>query len=195
MPQQENEPPRIKPTVILPDTSPLVHLAAADALHVLNDLGRVIVVDVVVLEATNDGSKPYASEIATWIAEGGEPGSNRPVEIAVTEIGPLYKLALDQNMKPPRNAGEIGIAEWLTAELRHLGGPALVVYENGRIPNMLAREGITETIAVATTRNLLELAQREGLIDSAEMLWARIIEAVPTANPASILTYINAPKP
>lgn len=193
--QQSQPPPRIRPTVILPDTSPLVHLAAVDALHILTDLGRVIVVDVVALEATNDRSKPYATEIAAWIADGGKPGSNRPVEIATTEIGPLYKLALDQDIRPPRNAGEIGITEWLAEELRHIGGPALVVYENGKIPSMLAREGIAETVAVATTRNLLELAQREGLIPSAEALWARIAEVAPTANPASVLTYINPVKP
>ena len=185
---------RIRPTVILPDTSPLVHLAAADALGVLTGLGPVIVVDVVVLEATHDLAKPYAREIAAWIEAGATPGSNQPVEIAETELGPLYKLALDQQMKPPRNAGEIAIAEWLADELRHRGGPALVVYENGRVPALLAREGVAATVAVATTRNLLELAQREGVIEDAEHVWQRIADAVPTANPASVLTYIN-PEP
>jgi hypothetical protein len=80
-------------------------------------------------------------------------------------------------------------------ELRHLGGPALVVYENSRVPAMLAREGVTETVAAATTRNLFELAQREGIIPDAEALWARISDGAPTANPASILTTINPPKP
>ena len=154
----------------------------------------MVVVDVVALEATHDRSKPYAAEIAAWIAEGGKPGSNRPVEIATTELGPLYRLALDQNIKPPRNAGEIGITQWLTDELRHIGGPALVVYENGKIPNMLAREGIAEPVALATTRNLLELAEREELISSAETLWTRILHVAPTANPASVLTYINPAK-
>jgi hypothetical protein len=186
---------RVKPTVILPDTAPLVHLAAVDALHLLTDLGRVVVVDVVALEATYFQDKPYAREIGAWIEAGQAPGSNRPVEVAATELGPLYRLALDQHVKPPRNAGEIAITEWLTDALRHLGGPALVVYENGRVPAMLAREGIGETVAVATTRNFLELAQREGLIADAEALWARLIEAAPTANPASVLTYINPEKP
>ncbi len=187
--------PRRKPIVILPDTSPLVHLAAVDALGVLTGLGRVVVVDVVALESTSDPTKPYAAEIAAWIEQGAIPGSNQPVEVATTELGALYRLAIEQHMRPPRNAGEIGIAEWLSDALRDAGGPALVVYENGRIPNMLAREGIAGTVAVATTRNVLELAQREGLIGDAEALWARIAEAAPTANPASILTIINPPKP
>ena len=185
------QPSHIRPTVILPDTSPLVHLAAVDALHILTGLGRVVIVDVVAMEATHDLSKPFASAIATWIADGAKPGSNRPVEVAATELGPLYQLALERNVKPPRNAGEIGIAEWLSDELRAVGGPALVVYENGRIPNMLAREGVAETIAVVTTRNLLDMAQREGLIVSAEAMWERLIEAAPGANPASVLTIIN----
>jgi hypothetical protein len=185
----------VKPTVILPDTTPLIHLAAVDSLHLLNDLGRVVVVDVVALEATYFQDKPYAQEIGAWIEAGKTPGSNRPVAIAATELGPLYKLALDQHVKPPRNAREIAITEWLSDELRHLGGPALVVYENGRVPAMLAREGVTQTVAVATTRNLLELAQREGLIPDAEAVWARLVKVAPTANPASILTCINPPKP
>jgi hypothetical protein len=164
-------------------------------LHLLNDLGRVVVVDVLALEATYFQDKPYSQEIGAWIEAGKIPGSNRPIVIATIELGPLYKLALDRHVKPPRNAGEIAITEWLSDELRHLGGPALVVYENGRVPATLAREGITETIAVATTRNLLEMAQREGLIPDADALWARLIKVAPTANPASILTYINPPRP
>ncbi len=114
--------PRTRPTVIVPDTSPLVHLAAAGALHVLTGLGRVVVIDVVALEATHDIRKPHAAEIAAWIAEGAKPGSNQPVELAETELGPLYRLAIDQGIKPPRNAGEIGIIDWLSDNLRHIGG-------------------------------------------------------------------------
>jgi len=85
----------VRPTVILPDITPLIHLAAVESLHLLNDLGRVVVVDVAALEATYFHDKPYAQEIAAWIEAGTIPGSNQPVEIAATELGPLYKLALD----------------------------------------------------------------------------------------------------
>jgi len=183
--------PYVKPVVVVPDTSPLVHLAAADALFVLNGLGRVVVVDVVALEATSDLDKPFAKAIAAWIEAGQSAGSNLPVEVAVTELGSLYRLALDQGMKPPRNAGEIAIMEWLGDNLRAIGGPALVVYENGRVPTMLAREGVAETVAVATTRNMLGLAQREGIIADAEAVWSRIVEMAPSANPASVISYIE----
>lgn len=180
-----------RPTVVLPDTTSLIHLAAADALSVLNGLGRVVIADVVMLEATYHPEKPYARRIAAWIEAGRQPGTNLPVEIAETELGPLYRLALDQRLRPPRNAGEIAITEWLATELRHISGLALVVYESGRVPAMLAREGVARTVAVATTRNVLELAQREGLIADAQALWRSIVAAAPTANPASVLTYIH----
>jgi hypothetical protein len=183
--------PKLKPTVVIPDAAPLIHLAAGDALTVLNGMGRVVVPDVVQLEASFFLDKPYAREIAAWIEAGQLPGSNQPVEIAETEIGGLYRIALDQGLRRPRNAGEIGIATWLAENLAHIGGPALVVYENGRVPNMLSREGVAAVVAVATTRNMLHMAQEEGIIPDAEALWERITAAIPTVNPASNLTIIN----
>jgi hypothetical protein len=189
------EQPDVKPTIIVPDTAPLIHLAAGDALHVLNALGRVVVVDVVMLEATYDRNKPYATEVWNWIEAGRQPGNNQPVEIAETELGPLYRLALEQGIRKPRNAGEIAITEWLGDELHHIGGPALVVYENGRVPAMLAREGVADVVAVLTTRNLLALAQDHGVIADADSVWSRIVKAVPTANPTSARTFIHPTKP
>jgi hypothetical protein len=189
------KPPPIKPTVILPDAAPLIHLAAGDALSVLTSMGAVIVVDVVALEATYFADKPYARHIAAWLEAGQAPGSNSPVTIANSELGPVYRLALEQGVRTPRNAGEIAITDWLAERLVEIGGPALVVYENGRVPSMLARAGIAETVAVATTRNLLEMAEQEGIIPDASALWAKITAAVPTANPASVLTVIKGSKP
>jgi hypothetical protein len=186
--------PDLKPTVILPDTAPLIHLAAGRALHVLNALGRVVVVDIVMLEATFHSDKPFAAEVLAWIQAGRQDGSNQPVEIAETELGGLYRLALEQGIKKPRNAGEIAIAEWLGDELRHIGGPALVVYENGRVPAMLARDGVLETVAVVTTRNLLAFAEERGIIQDAEAIWSDILLAIPTANPASMRSFIYPAK-
>ena len=94
-------------------------------------------------------------------------------------------------MPRSRDAREIGIAAWLADNLSRIGGPALVVYENGRVPNMLSREGVAAVVAVATTRNMLRMAQEKGLIADAEALWARITAAMPMVNPASNVTFIN----
>jgi len=64
-----------KATVFLPDAAPLIHLAAADALSVLNAMGRVVIPDIVELEATYPEEKPYASEIGAWILRGQQAGS------------------------------------------------------------------------------------------------------------------------
>ena len=183
--------PRIRPTVVIPDAAPLILLAAGGALLVLNGMGRVVVPDIVQLETTYNLDKPYAREIAAWIELGQAVGSNQSVEVAETEIGPLYRLALEQGLPRPRNAGEIGIAAWLAENLAHVGGPALVVYENGKVPGMLSREGVAEIVAVATTRNFLHMAEADGVVVDAEALWRRIIDLVPTANPAANLTIIN----
>jgi hypothetical protein len=187
--------PPIRPTVIVPDTAPLIHLAAANALHLLNEMGRVVLVDIVVLEATYYQDKPFAKEIKVWIDSGRLPGANAPVEVAESDLGPLYLIALEQGLKKPRHAGEIAISEWLADELLHIGGPALVVYENGLVPNLLARQGVAATVAVATTRNFLKLAEECGIITNAEAVWADIIKAAPTANPASVITFIEPSKP
>lgn len=102
--------PPIRPTAVISDAAPLIHLAAGGALTVLNSMGRVVVADIVALEATWFIDKPYAREIAGWIEAGVRPGGNQPGEIAETEIGGLYRIALDQGLPRPRNAGEIGIA-------------------------------------------------------------------------------------
>jgi hypothetical protein len=189
------QPPPLRPTVIVPDTAPLIHLAAAAALHILNEMGNVVVVDVVAMEATYYQDKPFAKEIKHWIDSGLLPGANAPVQIAESDLGQLYWIALEQGLKKPRNAGEIAIAEWLTDALTHVGGPALVVYENGRVPNLLARQGVAATVAVATTRNFLKLAEERGVIADAEAVWAEIIKNAPTANPASVITLIEPDKP
>ena len=78
----------LKPTIVLPDTAPLIHLAAVDALHVLTGMGPVVIVDVVALEATFDATKPQARRIAAWIEAGRQPGSNTPVSLVESELGP-----------------------------------------------------------------------------------------------------------
>ena len=62
------------------------------------------------MEATFREDKPYAKEIAAWLADGQEAGTNRPVAVVDSELGPLYRVALTQGPKKPRHSGEIAIA-------------------------------------------------------------------------------------
>lgn len=182
-------------TIVLPDTSPLIHLAAADALWILGRLGRVVVVDMVAHEATADPDKPYAGEIGRWIAAGIQPNANDALTLAQTETGGLVRLA--RQVDPTHRAagaGETAILEWLgdwLDDTKSEDGAALVVYENGRVPKALLSQGFSGNLTVITTRALLDLAEQDGIIDSAEALWQRILEAAPTANPARHMLSIR----
>ena len=108
-------PPIERPDLIVPDTGPLIRLAQADALHLLHEIGgRVVLADMVALEATQDPAKPGAREIEAWIDAGRQPGSNAPVLVAATEIAALFRQARksDPGIRP-RNISELAILEWL----------------------------------------------------------------------------------
>jgi len=74
----------------------------------------VLVMDIVAHEASDDVTKPWALEVAAWLAKGQEAGSNQPVEIVKTEIGEAYRLARLTNPEfKLQNAGENAIRDWL----------------------------------------------------------------------------------
>jgi hypothetical protein len=147
----------LRPSIVMADSSPPIHLAAAGQLDLLFKFGDVVVVDVVRLETCFDQSKPFAPEIAEWI-QSNSIGTNRRVALADTDLGPIYELALKSGLRPPRNSGERAMVDWLADNVVHAGGPALVIYENGKIPNMLRREGLPEDVVVVTSRYFLRLA-------------------------------------
>lgn len=175
----------ITPVVVIPDMSPLIHLAAAGKLSLLQEFGRVVVMDIVAYEASDDVTKPWALEVAAWLAKGQETGSNQPVEIVKTEIGEAYRLArqADPNFKL-QDAGERAIRDWLVDTLPEVGGPALVIYEDKKMPKLIQREHFDEVVVVATTRAVLAFAEERGLITSAEDIWNDIVKRAEGASPS-----------
>jgi hypothetical protein len=176
----------LRPTVVLADSSPLIHLAAIDRLDLLAAMGRVVVVDVVRLETCFDLTKPYAPEISAWLK-----ANAATIDLVDTDLGPLYEHALKYGLKPPRNSGERAIVDWLAENIVHAGGPALVIYENGKVPNMLRREGLPEDVVVMTSHYFLRLAQHRGLVTDADQLWAEIENIDHRANPQAEATIIQ----
>jgi hypothetical protein len=73
----------------------------------------------------------------------------------------------------------------------HEGGPALIIYENGKVPNMLRREGLPEDVVVMTSRYFLRLSQERGLLADAEATWAKISELDTRSNPQAEATLIQ----
>ncbi len=141
-------------------------------------MGRVVIPDVVALEATRLLSKDFAQQIAAWLAAG-------VADIVETETVALYSLAIERGMKAPRHAGELAIIEWLHDHLASGPGTTLVVYEDRRVPRMVAQEPELRGIAVLTTLSFLELAEERGIIPSAEVAWRAAVAKAPTASAVS----------
>jgi hypothetical protein len=179
----------LRPAVVLADTSPLIHLAVVNKLDLLFEFGNVVIADVVELEAAFDLEKPFAREIREWI-DAHQKGERR-VTIGKTDLGPIYELALRTGTERPRNSGERAIVDWLAENIIHTGGPALVIYENGKIPNMLRREGLPEDVVVVTSRYFLRLAQEFKLVANADELWAQIESVDHRSNPQAEATLIQ----
>ncbi len=92
-----------------------------------------------------------------------------------------------------KDAGERAIRDWLVDTLPDLGGPALVIYEDKKMPGLLQREQLSDVVVVATTRAVLGFAEDRGLVASAEDAWSNIIARAAGANP-SLNVRIMQPK-
>jgi hypothetical protein len=177
----------LQPTVVMADSSPLIHLAAVEHLDLLFEFGHVVIADVVRSETCLDQNKPFAPEIAAWI----DANLGSRLSLAETELGPLYEMAVKTGVKRPRNSGERAIVEWLAENIVHEGGPALIIYENGKIPTMLRREGLPEDVVVTTSRYFLRLSQERGLLADAEETWDRIAKLDTRSDPQAEATLIQ----
>ena len=174
-----------RPDILAPDALPLIHLSQAGTLALLHQIGgTVVIVDMVYFELTRDLDKPEARALADWVTEGLRPGSNQPVRLEQTETGRIFQVARkaepDIRMK---DGGETAIVEWLAEAVDATNRQTMVIYENGKVPALVANRNLDIDIDVLTTRAFLELAERRGLIESAEAIWARILRAAPAANP------------
>ena len=174
-----------KPDILVPDASPLIHLSQAGALPLLHEIGgAVVIVDMVYFELTRDLDKPEARALADWVAEGQRPGSNHPVRLEQTETGRIFQVARrsepDIRMK---DGGETAIVEWLAQAVDATDKQTIIIYENGKVPSLVANRNLDVDIDVLTTHAFLELAERRRLITSAADVWARILHVAPTTNP------------
>jgi hypothetical protein len=182
----------ITPVIVVPDMSPLIHLAAAGQLGLLHSFGRVLVMDIVAYEASGDSARPWARQVGAWLKQGQLPGSNQPVEVVKTEIGEAYRLARQTDPGfTMRDAGERAIRDWLVDMLPTVGGPALVIYEDKRMPGLIQREQLSEIVVLATTRAMLTFAEQRGLIPSAEATWKDIVSRASSASPSQDIRLLQ----
>jgi hypothetical protein len=137
-------------------------------------------------------SNGRARDVAAWLENGQAPGSNQPVEVVKTEIGEAYRLArqTDPSFRL-QDAGERAIRDWLVDTLPEVGGPALVIYEDKKMPKLIQREQLTDIVVIATTRAMLAFAEERGLIPSAEDVWNTIIKRAAGASPSRDIRVVH----
>lgn len=179
-----------QPDIIIPDAGPLIHLAQADALSLLHQVGRrVVVADMVAYEVTQDMGKPGAERLRDWLEAGRAAGSNAPVSVEETSTGRLFALArqVDPTVHA-RDAGERAIVDWLAEKIQGTDLAVMVVYENARVPRIVANQGMDADIDVVTTRAFLQLAQQAGTTPAAIDYWKRIVAMAPAADDAQSTT-------
>jgi hypothetical protein len=151
--------------IVMADTGPLIRLAAAGLLDGLRATNRrVVIVDRVEAEATQDRSKPFAKEIAEWIARNSDS-----IERPRTVIGAgIEKLKSEQSTPEQerllkaalRNSGEKAIRDFLEEWAPATRG-ALVVYEDEDVPIVLQATRIP--LMLMTTRRFARQLAEWGI--------------------------------
>ncbi len=183
---QENVFPKItRPDILVPYTSPLTHLSQAGALGLLHEIGgTVIIVDMVYFELTRDLEKPEARTLQAWVLNGLKKGSNTPIRLEKTETGRIFELARQTDPEVcMKDGGETAIVQWLAESIDATDNQTIVIYENGKVPSLIANRNMDIDIDVLTTHAFLELAERRSLLKSASNVWSKIIQVAPQTNP------------
>jgi hypothetical protein len=146
--------------LIVVDPAPLIHLASCGLLGKLVNFGKVIVVDMVEIEATRELTKPFAAEINAWLKA--ETCAGR-VEIGETPTGETYRLALKVNPEyRQHDAGEIAIAAWLYEHVESTDAQMLVLYEDLKFPKLLKNLLTNCDVSLVSTRAFLKLCKKVG---------------------------------
>jgi hypothetical protein len=151
--------------IIIADAGPLIRLAAAGLLDSIRLTNRqVVVVDRVEEKACGDPSKPFAAEISAWMAR-----MNGAIEHAETLEGiaiaalrlrdptPENQLMLKRAM---RNSGERAIREYVETINPQESEHALVLYEDGAVPNLMAAATVSMTLM--STRAFVRMIAERG---------------------------------
>lgn len=162
--------------IVIADSGPLLRLAASGLLPTLRGLNRqIVLIDRVKDELCQDITKPYANEIATWIISmNGAILQVKTIEGAgITalqaktrneEEEQLLKVAL-------RDSGERAIREYIERLNPQDHASILVVYEDKKVPQLLAASNIALTLM--TTRRFVRQVQEWGVnINAVEELEA-----------------------
>jgi len=166
--------PADRQPIIVADAGPLIRLAAAGLLDTLRGLNRrIVLVDRVEDEIIGDRSKPFAAEIAAWLAIMGD-AILRVETVTGHGIAALKAQARtadqDRLLKSAlRDSGELAMREFLGYWRSTETASAIVVYEDRRVVALFVEADFPVTIM--TTRKFAQTIAAWGInIDAVKSL-------------------------
>lgn len=152
--------------LIVTDASPLITLAAGEALECLTMPGlRVVIPDMVYFEVTQDLARTGAGDIVEWARR-----HHGQVEIAPTTIFSEFQIVLAANAKArSKGRGEQSAAEILNAEIESDADlEALLLYEDNDIRARHFVGALPERVMALSTGDFLRELEAAGRIQSAD---------------------------
>lgn len=158
--------PASREPIVIADAGPILRLAAAGLLPMLARLNRrIVMVDRVEDELVGDESKPYAREIAQWIASEGD-ALLRVSTIIGEGIASLKGRARtpdeDVRLKSGlRNSGELALREFVDLWRPDSVSSAVVLYEDRKVPNLFLE--VDYPVTLMTTRAFVRTVASWGV--------------------------------
>lgn len=151
--------------IIIADAGPLIRLAAAGLLDSMRLTNRkIVLVDKIEEEVCGDLSRPYAAEIAAWIVAMGSAIEHAETleGIAIAALRQRESNAVDQQKlkRAMRNSGERAIREYVETIDPNDADDALVLYEDGAVPNLMAAATVPMTLM--STRAFVRMIAERG---------------------------------
>jgi hypothetical protein len=152
--------------LIVTDASPLITLAAGEALECLTMPGlRVVIPDMVYFEVTQDLARTGAGDIVDWARR-----HHGQIEIAPTTVFSEFQVlrAADEKVRS-KGRGEQAAAEILNAEIeKDADLEALLLYEDNDIRARRFVGALPERVTPLSTGDLLRELEAAGRIQSAD---------------------------
>lgn len=152
--------------LIVTDASPLITLAAGDALHLLL-IPRVpiLIPDMIYVEVTRDLSRLGADAVVRWLQE-----NRHQVSIVATETFAEYQALLTINPQTRlRGRGEQAALDVLEREVAsHSELRAILLFEDSDVQRRRFSRLLPERVAVLSTGDFLRELESAGRIQSCD---------------------------
>ena len=154
--------------LLVTDASPLITLAAAEALECLTMPGLPVVIpDMVYFEVTEDLSKTGADEIVQWARR-----HHGQVEIAPTSVFSEFQVvrAADPRARS-KGRGEQSALEILNAAIdENAELEAVLLFEDNDVKTRRFVRGLPERVTALSTGDLLHELEAAGRIQSSDRI-------------------------